>query len=606
MRPTKPGHGKARSPTPFQCLWRSPAPTRPSPRNVEQIGPYVLQNELGAGAMGKVYLGHRQGEERQLAIKVLHSDVSRNADALKRFQREAKIAYALRHPNIMEVLDQGCDGDSHYIVMDYIPGPDLQVRIDRAEFPPWEQSVRWTIALLQALQHAHDQGVIHRDIKPANVLLDQDQEVLLTDFGVAKFREGTRLTSEGALIGTPEYMAPELFQNTEVDAKVDVYGCALILYELLTRHHPFRGSSITETIKSVLFKPLERPHHPEVPPAINDLLLQALARNPEERPSAGQLAQRLHQALLEPTFSTPLPKETAIAPPEDSGILVARSPAAGDRLTLNSILKRSRAEALHWDDEMVVAVFATPQKALECLSEMAREMTLERLPRRVVVTGPFLPDDKLSQVHPNLGELACATVVKAVDKLNSLENHQLRLCERTAALKLLDFPTMEAESGWFTFKTSPSTSTVSISKTPRARPKLLGEGEERRSRRSGTMTIPPAPKPRRNPWPWLGLLLILGGSYPGWKWYQRQPGTLTIACQPDKVQLKLDNVKKGLYQKGQALKLKAGEHSLALSAQGFEPWQGKVTVPPAGKVEVNAKLTRKKKSKKGAPSGAEH
>jgi serine/threonine protein kinase len=244
--------------------------------------------------MGKVFLGHRPGEERELAIKILHSDVSRNAEALRRFQREAKIAYALRHPNIMEVLDQGCDGDTHYIVMEYVPGPDLQVLIDRGQFPAWEQSVQWTIALLQALQHAHDQGVVHRDIKPANVLLSQTQEVLLTDFGVAFFREGTRLTSEGALIGTPEYMAPELFQNTEVDAKVDVYGCALILYELLTGRHPFRGGSITETIKSVLFKPLERPHNPEVPGAISDLLFCALSRSPEERPTAGQLAQRLH------------------------------------------------------------------------------------------------------------------------------------------------------------------------------------------------------------------------------------------------------------------------------------------------------------------------
>lgn len=222
---------------------------------MENIGKYKLIGVLGKGAMGIVYKALDPDINREVAIKTIRFDLiskkSDKEDLMTRFLREAQAAGNLSHPNIITIYDVGRIDDLTYIVMQYVEGQSLQRIIDSGDKLPPQKIIQLMIQLCDALDFAHQKGIVHRDIKPANILLNKKGHPFIADFGVARVETST-LTQTGATIGTPSYMSPEQVMGKGVDKRTDIFSLGVILYELLTGKCPFQGESITTVIYKIL------------------------------------------------------------------------------------------------------------------------------------------------------------------------------------------------------------------------------------------------------------------------------------------------------------------------------------------------------------------
>lgn len=254
----------------------------------QTIGRYHILEQLGEGGMATVYKAHDLNLERDVAVKVIRTDIFGSAileRMLKRFRREGRALGKLAHPNIVPILDFGDYNGAPYIVMPYLPGGTLKQRL-RGQLP-YRQAVQMLIPIAQALVHAHQQGIIHRDVKPANILLTRTGELMLSDFGIARIidAEETRdLTSAGVGIGTPEYMAPEQGMG-QADERSDIYALGIVLYEMVTGRIPFRANTPMAILLKKNQDALPRPTQfvSDLPQAVENVLIKALARKPDDR-----------------------------------------------------------------------------------------------------------------------------------------------------------------------------------------------------------------------------------------------------------------------------------------------------------------------------------
>src|SRR5258706_3320780 len=216
---------------------------RTTVRTLSKLGKYEIKREIGRGAMGVVYEGWDPSIERRVAIKTIRQDQLDSAEAeeiLQRFQREAKAAGRLSHPNIVAVWEFGQDGEVYFIAMEYIEGRELKDYFDKNERFPLNEVVRLMGQLLDALDVAGRKGVVHRDIKPSNIILLEDGTLKVADFGIARL-ESSHLTQTGAAIGTPTYMSPEQLLGQPVDGRSDLFSAGGVLYQFLPRGKPFTG-----------------------------------------------------------------------------------------------------------------------------------------------------------------------------------------------------------------------------------------------------------------------------------------------------------------------------------------------------------------------------
>ena len=270
----------------------------------EIIGGYRLTDRLGQGAMAQVYRGLAP-DGRPVAVKLLHPSLTGDAGFLARFRREAEAACRLDHPHIVKVLDHGSEGELHYLVMELVDGPSLQAALaDRSEPLEPAEAVALVATLADALDYAHRQGIVHRDVKPSNVLLANGRldDPMLSDFGVARMVDATVATQAGALLGTPAYMAPEQGEGQPGDERSDVYALGVILYELLTGRPPFQADSPYALILRHIHTPPPPPRslRPDLPPALEAVVLQALQKDPAARyPTAAAFAQALTASLAQ-------------------------------------------------------------------------------------------------------------------------------------------------------------------------------------------------------------------------------------------------------------------------------------------------------------------
>jgi hypothetical protein len=274
----------------------------------QAVGGYRLTDRLGQGAMAQVYRGLAP-DGRPVAVKILYPNLTGDEGFLARFRREAAAAGQLDHPHIVKVLDYGSEGELHYLVMELVDGPSLQaaLRSRRQPLAPTE-AVALIAPLAEALDYAHQHGVIHRDIKPSNILLAGGQldAPVLSDFGVARMVDATVATQAGAMLGTPAYMAPEQGEGQPGDERSDVYALGVILYELLTGQPPFQADSPYALILRHIHTPPPSPRslRPDLPPALEGAVLRALEKDPAARyPSAGAFAQALAASLTPSTRS---------------------------------------------------------------------------------------------------------------------------------------------------------------------------------------------------------------------------------------------------------------------------------------------------------------
>jgi serine/threonine protein kinase len=302
------GSGSAHAPEP-------PGGLRPGSR----LGPYEIVSQLGAGGMGTVYRAHDSRLRRDVALKVISASLLR-ADSVERFEREARAAAALNHPNIVAVFDVNIEGPVPYVVSELLEGESLRARIDRGPVP-YRRAVDYAIQVAQALAAAHAKRILHRDVKPGNVFLTSDGRVKLLDFGLAKLpppdsldlsQQSTTpdLSHPGRALGTAAYMSPEQVLGQDVDHRSDIFALGSVLYETLTGVRAFQRPSAVETMSAVLRE--EPPDvlslNPAVPPAAAATVRRCLEKSRDERfQSARDLAFHLQQLLQSTSGSYPLP-----------------------------------------------------------------------------------------------------------------------------------------------------------------------------------------------------------------------------------------------------------------------------------------------------------
>lgn len=265
------------------------------------LGKYEVLEHIGHGGMSEVYKGQQTQLHRLVAIKVMHPFLADDEGFVARFQREARIVATLRHPNIVQVydFDYNDELDLYYMVMEFIDGPTLKDRLLEGPLEP-EETIHVGAAIADALDYAHQRGMVHRDIKPANILFIDSKEPVLTDFGIARMVTLSGLTASGAMVGTPAYMAPEIGKGKPGAASSDIYSLSVLLYQCVTGSLPFTADSpmgmVLEHVNSAPLPPQQL--NPAIPEGLAAVILRGLAKEPEARfATAGELASALRVSL---------------------------------------------------------------------------------------------------------------------------------------------------------------------------------------------------------------------------------------------------------------------------------------------------------------------
>jgi serine/threonine protein kinase len=293
----------------------------------QTLSKYRILEEIGRGGMGVVYKAHDTVLDRPVAIKVLAPHLTWDQEFVQRFLREARTAARLEHTHIVMIYDVGQAQGYHFIAMKYLEGQPLSTLI-RQEGPLHaERAVRILVQIAQALDYAHARGLIHRDVKPGNVIVGPQDQATLTDFGVARSVEGTRLTQSGVTMGTPAYMAPEQVKGEPVGPATDVYALGVVTYEMLGGRAPFEGET-PHVLHAHAYEPPPplRQVNPRVPEALAAAVHKALAKEPKQRyPTAGAFAIALGQAAgvrESEVIQKPPPPRLPSPPPPRAGQLL--------------------------------------------------------------------------------------------------------------------------------------------------------------------------------------------------------------------------------------------------------------------------------------------
>jgi serine/threonine-protein kinase len=265
-----------------------------------KIGPFVVDKELGAGAMGAVYRARHTESGQRVAIKIVSPNLASNETAMARFKREAAILKQLNHPNIVRLVATGKFNSMPFYAMEYVEGESLDRVMARRDRITWEHMVALGQQLCAALQHAHDLGIVHRDLKPSNLMVLADDTVKLTDFGIAKDLDVTALTEANCTVGTAAYMSPEQCRGERnLTHKSDLYSMGVMFFELLSGKKPFSADNPMEMfMKHVGEKPPRVSQLVDVPPWLDTLIDQLLAKKPEHRPmNAAAVGEALNRVL---------------------------------------------------------------------------------------------------------------------------------------------------------------------------------------------------------------------------------------------------------------------------------------------------------------------
>jgi serine/threonine-protein kinase len=260
---------------------------------------YHVRSRIAHGGMATVYLATDTRLDREVALKVMHADLARDADFVGRFIGEAKSVARLSHPNIVGVYDQGADGEYLYLAMEYVPGQTLRALMRERGWLPWQEALAVIDPVLAGLAAAHQAGIVHRDVKPENVLITGDGRVKVVDFGLARASAAVGNTRAGMIIGSVAYIAPEQVTGAPSDARSDVYQVGIVLFEMLTGRQPFTG----DTPLAVAYAHVNSDVPPVstlvggIPPGVDQLVRAATSRDPQQRPTNASVFLRVARAL---------------------------------------------------------------------------------------------------------------------------------------------------------------------------------------------------------------------------------------------------------------------------------------------------------------------
>jgi serine/threonine-protein kinase len=359
--------------------------------SLKKLGRYELLRVLGKGAMGVVYEGRDPNLDRRVAIKTVKVENLSDEAAAEyehRFRTEARSAARLQHPNIVSVYDSDRDADNAFLVMEYIQGEDLKHHLDSGARYSLEQSLKMVRDLLAALDYAHRQGIVHRDIKPANLLLEPGGRLKLTDFGVARIQDSGEATrTQGSMVGTLKYMAPEQVQGQKIDARADLFSVGVVLYQLLTDKRPFDGDNDFTIIQQIIghTPPPPSAFNARLPAAIDAVVARALAKNRDERfATARDFAAALQSAIRRAEDATVVPPAGASAP-DLAGHVSRPAPTmpgsiAGTLPLGNGSSVTQEAELVYWKD---IKDSAEPDELREFLGKFPEGIYADLARRRL-------------------------------------------------------------------------------------------------------------------------------------------------------------------------------------------------------------------------------
>jgi eukaryotic-like serine/threonine-protein kinase len=265
------------------------------------VGRYELEELVGSGGMSNVFRAHDRLLERTVALKILHEQYTRDEDYVERFRREARAVAQLTHPNIVTVIDRGEQDGRQFIVFEYVDGQNLKERSAGGPLDPRE-AIQLALQVAHALSFAHARGLVHRDVKPQNVLLNDDGQAKVTDFGIARSLDVHGVTQTGTVLGTSDYIAPEQARGQKVDPKTDIYSLGVVLYELLTGEVPFSGDNFVAVAMRHVSEPAPSvlEHRPDCPLRLDLAVQRAMAKDPDDRfASMDELCAELDACLAE-------------------------------------------------------------------------------------------------------------------------------------------------------------------------------------------------------------------------------------------------------------------------------------------------------------------
>ncbi len=270
-----------------------------------EIRDYDVIEEIGRGGMATVYRAMQPSLNRQVALKVLPPHFAHDEELVVRFRREALAIGKLQHQNIVKVYEFHDDGELFYLAMELIEGGSLSEMIKKADALPLKFTAEVTAQMADALYHAQENGFVHRDIKPGNILLDLDRRAVLTDFGITKAAEGTRLTKTAAFSGgTSEYMSPEQAKGVNVDGRTDLYSLGVVWYEMVTGRCPFERENPFAVIHAQIYDEPPKPSefNPELDPKVEEIILKLLEKDADNRYQDGLELKAAIEELVLPDY----------------------------------------------------------------------------------------------------------------------------------------------------------------------------------------------------------------------------------------------------------------------------------------------------------------
>jgi serine/threonine protein kinase len=335
----------------------------------EQLGPYRLGKKLGQGGMGAVYAGV-DDEGQPAAVKVLFPHLAGEEGFRVRFEAEIESLKKLRHPNIVRLYGYGEEKGTLFYAMELVDGTSLEDELRGQRRFTWREVTKIAIQLCRALKHAHDHGVIHRDLKPANLLLSEDGQVKLSDFGIARLFGNTRMTSDGGVLGTAEYMAPEQADGRPVTDRCDQYSLGGVMYALLCGRPPFRATTLVEMLQLQRFaQPMPaRRYAPDTPEELDRIVLQLLEKEPQKRFANTLVVAKALEAMERGLSVTPTSTDFVYGPMADDQ---SKTQIAGYDPLAPTLVPDVAPKLIHTDvaysvaepaTEIVVRADRTPEK----------------------------------------------------------------------------------------------------------------------------------------------------------------------------------------------------------------------------------------------------
>lgn len=370
---------------------------------LEKLGPYKLEKTLGRGGMGAVFIGVHENSGQRVAVKVLSAHLSDDAAFRERFKIEVETLKRLLHPNIVQLFGFGEEDGYLFYSMELVEGRSLQDELLAGRRFTWREVARIGILIAQALKHAHDRGIIHRDLKPANLLLDKQEHVKLTDFGIAKLYGGTNVTADGGVLGTADYMAPEQAEGKQITSRCDLYALGSVLYALLAGRPPFQGKTIIQVIQALKHDPPIpiRRLAPDTPEEFENIIQQLLEKDPQKRiPTAIAVANRLkameHALSLETrVHGTASEEDLKLAP--DTGGPPSVSPKGKTVLTPSAGMTKPMPEA---DQDYRIAGIAPT--IVTDIPGIAKSAATDAEPRRPSAENRAAPSEDLLELPDDI------------------------------------------------------------------------------------------------------------------------------------------------------------------------------------------------------------